>query len=70
MVRDPGVLTMLTSESLSRHSVVQILCISTSKSVPIMPVFNDFDFQIALVRKHGASFGDLNFKKRTDHASF
>ena len=28
VVRDPGVLTVLTSESLSRHSVVQILATS------------------------------------------
>ena len=49
-------LTILTSKSLSRAGVVQILPTSTSKSAPIMPVFNDFDFQIALARRRGANF--------------
>ena len=76
--RDPGVLTILTSESLwcagvvqisatsiltskplSRAGVVQILATSTSKSAPILSVFNDFDFQIALARRRGANFGDI-----------
>ena len=35
-----------------------------------MPVFNNFDFQIALARRRGANFVDLNFKKRPDTASF
>ena len=48
--------TILTSESLSRADVVQILPTSTSKSAPTMPIFNDFDFQIALARRRGANF--------------
>ena len=52
-------LTILTSESLSRAGVVQILSMSTSKSAPNMPVFNDFDFQIALARRRGANFVDI-----------
>ena len=48
MLRSCHVLTILTSESLSRAGVVQILSMSTSKSAPTPPVFNDFDFQIAL----------------------
>ena len=32
---------------------------STSKSAPNMPVFNDFDFQIALARRRGAKFVDI-----------
>ena len=47
-----GALTILTSESLSRAGVVQILAASTSKS-----------FQIALARRSGANFGDFNFQK-------
>ena len=35
-----------------------------------MPVFNDFDFRIALAPQRGANFGDLNFQKCPDHASF
>ena len=37
-------------QSLSRHSVVQILRTWTSKSAPNMPVFTDFDFQIVLAK--------------------
>ena len=49
-------LTILISKSFSRAGVVQILATSTSKSAPIMPVFNDFDFQIAVARRRGANF--------------
>ena len=52
-------LMILTSKSLSRAGVVQILSMSTSKSAPGMPVFNDFDFQIALARRRGANFVDI-----------
>ena len=46
-------------KSLSRAGVLQILRSSTSKSAPVMPVFNDFDFQIALARRRGANFVDI-----------
>ena len=36
---------------------------STSKNVPRPSVFNDFDFQIALARRRGANFAELNFPK-------
>ena len=39
VLRAPGVLTLLTSKSLSRHSRVQILRPSTSKSCPNLSVF-------------------------------
>ena len=51
MLRTSQFLTILTSKSLSRAGVVQILSMSTAKSVPGMPVFNDFGFQIALARR-------------------
>ena len=70
MVRDPGALTVLTSKSLSRHSVVQILRILTSKSRPTMPVFSGFDFRMALAPQRGANFANLNFQKCSGHASF
>ena len=35
-----------------------------------MPVFNDFDFQIALARRRGANFVDVNFQKCSGPASF
>ena len=70
VVRDPGVLTVLPSKSLSRHSVVQILRSSASKNAPKPASFNDFDFQIALAPQRGANFGDLNFQKCPDAVSF
>ena len=63
-------LTVLTSKSLSRAGVVQNLATSTSKSAPIMPVFNGFDFQIVLARRRGANFADFNFQKCSDAVSF
>jgi hypothetical protein len=47
---------LLTSESLSRYNRVQILDILTSKNAPNPPVFNDFDFAIALSLQRGAIF--------------
>ena len=70
MIRHRQFLTILASKYLSRAGVVQILSMSTSKSAPGMPVFNDFDFQIALVRRRGANFVDVNFQKWSRHASF
>ena len=57
--RAPGVLTILTSKSLSHAGVVQILRSSTSKSAPSTPRFNDFDLRIALARRRGANFIDI-----------
>ena len=59
VLRHRQFLTIFTSKSLSRVGVVQILRSSTSKSAPNMPVFNDFDFQIALARRRGANFVDI-----------
>ena len=42
----------------------------SSKNVPRPSVFNDFDFQIALARRRGANFVDVNFQKCSRHASF
>ena len=42
--RNPQVLTIFTAKSLSHAGVVQILSMSTSKSAPGLPLFNDFDF--------------------------
>ena len=70
VVRDPGVLTILTSKSFSRAGVVQILATSTSKSALAPSGFNDFDFQIVLARRRGANFGDFNFQKCSRTLSF
>ena len=59
MLRNPQVLTIFTSKSLPRAGVVQFLGSLTSKSAPNMPVFNDFDFQIALAHTRGAIFVDI-----------
>ena len=56
--RDPGALTILTSELLSRAGVVQILATWTSNNAPAPSAFNDFDFQIALARRRCANFCD------------
>ena len=42
----------------------------TSKNVPSTWCFNDFDFQIALARRRGANFANLNFQKCSEHATF
>ena len=68
--RDRQFLTILTSKSLSRAGVVQILRSSTSKSAPNPSSFNDFDFQIALARRRGANFVDVNFQKCSGPANF
>ena len=44
---------------LSRAGVVQFLRSSTSKRAPNLPVFNEFNFQIALARRRGANFVDI-----------
>ena len=42
----------------------------TSKNVPRPSVFNDFDFQIALARRRGANFVEINFQKCSEPLSF
>ena len=66
----PSAFNISTSKLFSRAGVVQILRSSTSKSAPNLPRFNDFDFQIALARRRGATFAKLNFQKCSDTASF
>ena len=57
--RNPKCLMVLTSKSVSSHSGEPILRTWASKRVPTPPVFNDFDFQIALAPQRGANFGDV-----------
>ena len=54
---------ILTSEWLSRHSLVQILQSTTSKKSPKLSVFNDFDFRIVLWPQPGEDFAAHGFKK-------
>ena len=70
VLRSCQFLTILTSKSLPRAGVVQILPTSTSKSAPRLSVFNDFDFQIVLARRRGANFAKLNFQKCSEPLSF
>ena len=70
VLRHRQFLTIWTSKSLSRAGVVQILSRSTPKSAPGMPVLNDLDFQIALARRRGANFVEINSQKCSRHASF
>ena len=70
MLRTCQFLTILTSKSLSRAGVVQILATSTSKNAPTLSVFNDFDFRIALARRRGANFGDFNFQNAPTLSAF
>ena len=67
--RNRQFLTILASKSFSRASVVQILWSSTSKSAPSLSVSND-DFRIALARRRGVNFVDVNFQKWSDYTSF
>ena len=64
----PSVFAILTSKSLSRASVAQILRSSTSKTVPTLCVFffYDFDFHIALACRRGAVFDKFCFKNCSD----
>ena len=56
VLRTSQLLTILTSKSLSCAGGVQILVTLSSKRIPNLPVFNDFDVQIALARRCGANF--------------
>ena len=42
----------------------------TSKNIPSTWCFNDFDFRIALARRRGANFAELNFQKCSQHAAW
>ena len=70
MLRTCHVLTILTSKSLSRAGVVQILRSSTSKSAPNPRCFNDFDFRIALARRRGTNFAKLHLQKCSEPTVF
>ena len=61
VVRDPGVLTILTSKSFTRRRGANFSDFNFQKYSEDL-VFNDFDFQIVLARRRGAYFGNFNFK--------
>ena len=70
-LRSDGALTILTSKSISRHTVAQIVCgPQLQKALRTHGVVNDFDFQIVLARRRGANFVDVSFQECSEHASF
>ena len=65
--------TLAPATHVEKHEILapttrKALC--TSKSGPRPWCFNDFDFRIVVARRRGANFGDFNFQKCFDHASF
>ena len=70
VVRDLQSFNILTWKCASRHSGVQFLNISTSKSAPSMQCFVHFDLKMCFSPQRRAIFGHLNFKKCSEHAVF
>ena len=64
-------LMILTSERISRHSLVQILWHAIFKKCSkTLSFFHDFDFRIALSPQPGADFAEHNFKKCSKQSIF
>ena len=70
VVRSWRVLYILTSKCAWRHSRVQFLDISTSKSGPKLTCFVHFHFKMCLAPLPRAIFQHLNFKKWSENVSF
>ena len=70
VVRGWGVLYILTYKCTFRHSGVQFLNISTSKSGPNLRCFVHFDLQMYVSPQRRAVFRHLNFKKCSDRQFF
>ena len=63
LLRDPQILTLLTSKCASRHKAVHFFNISISKSGPKPSVFNTFCFQMCFAPQRRALFQHLNLQK-------
>ena len=63
VLRDRQFFNIFTSKCAWRHSRVQFLDISTSKSGPGLTCFVHFHFKMCLAPQPRAIFGHLNFKK-------
>ena len=59
VLRTCSMVPFFSRKPFSRHSVVQILRSSTSKSAPMPSVFNDFGLRIAVAPQRGANFGGM-----------
>ena len=70
MFRPCQFLMILTSKLFWHAGGVQILATSTSKSIPRLSIFNDFNFQIVLTRRCGANFGEFKFQKCSEAVNF
>ena len=70
VLRDRQFFNILTWKCASRHSGVQFLNISTSKSGPNMQCFADFDLEMHFSPQRRAIFQHLNFKKCSGADSF
>ena len=62
--------SIFTSKCASRHSGVQFLNISTSKSGPNLTCFVHFHFKMCFSPQRRAIFQHLNFKKWSENVSF
>ena len=63
VVRNWGVLYILTWKCASRHNGVHFFDIATSKSGPSMVCFLHFDFEMCFAPQRRALFRHLNFQK-------
>ena len=70
LVRDCGVLCILTWKCASRHSGVPFFNIGTSKSAPTMRCFAHFDLTMWFSPQRRAIFQHRNVKKCSDHEVF
>ena len=70
VLRACSVLYIFTWKCASRHSGVQFLNISTSKSAPSMQCFVHFYLKMCFSPQRRAIFEHLNFKKCSEHAVF
>ena len=70
VLRDRQFFNILTWKCASRHSGVQFLNISTSKSAPSMQCFVHFYLKMCFSPQGRAIFEHLNFKKCSEHAVF
>ena len=70
VVRNWGVLYILTSKCASRHNGVHFFDIATSKSGPRMVCFVHFDFEMCFAPQRRALFRHLNFQKWSENGVF
>ena len=70
VLRDPGVLYILTCKCASHHNGVHFFDTSTSKSAPRPPVFNTIYFQMCFAPQRRTLFRHLNVQNCSETLSF